>query len=70
MNRIFRFPSTGDLDTPNFYSIGGCSPVIREPHTEWVGESDIRTNKSAAGTVVRNARGVASPLSHVIGITN
>ena len=70
MNRIFRFPSTGILDTPNFYSIGGCSPVIREPHTEWVGESDIRTNKRAVETVVKNARGIMSPLGHVMGTAN
>ena len=70
MNRIFRFPNTGILDTPNFYSIGGCSPVIREPHTEWVGESDIRTNQRAVETVVKNARGIVSPLSHVMGTAN
>ena len=70
MNSIFRFPNTGILDTPNFYSIGGCSPVIREPHTEWVEESDIRTNKRTVLPVVENARVIMSPLGHVKGTAN
>ena len=70
MNSIFRFPNTGILDTPNFYSIGGCSPVIREPHTEWVGESDIRTNKRTVLPVVEIARVIMSPLGHVKGTAN
>ena len=70
MNSIFRFPNTGILDTPNFYSIGGCSPVIREPHTEWAGESDIRTNKRTVLPVVEIACVRMSPLGHVKGTAN
>ena len=37
------------------YSIGGYSSVVREQYTEWEWETDIRTNKGAAGTVIGNA---------------